>query len=38
MGEHKIELSDLNTATVDGKPVALSDKIFTPDADPKIFK
>jgi hypothetical protein len=38
MGEHKIELSDLTTATVDGKAVALSDKIFTPDADPKIFK
>lgn len=38
MGEHKIELSDLNTAVVDGKSVSLSDKIFTPDADPKIFK
>ncbi len=38
MGEHKIELSDLNTAVVDGKSVSLSDKVFTPEADPKIFK
>lgn len=38
MGEHKIELADTNTATVDGKAVPLSDKVVTNDGDTKLFK
>jgi len=38
MGEHKIELKDLNTVEVDGKSVALTDKVWKPEGDAQIFK
>jgi hypothetical protein len=38
MGEHKVELNDLASVSIDGKSVALSEKIITPEGDSKIFK
>jgi hypothetical protein len=38
MGEHKVEINDLSSVTLDGKVVALTDKIVTPEGDSKIFK
>jgi hypothetical protein len=38
MGEHKIELTDTNTAVLDGKSTPLSEKVVTNEGDTKIFK
>lgn len=38
MGEHTIELNDMDNVKIDGKAVALSDKVVTPEGDSKIFK
>ncbi|ODN03788.1 Vitellogenin-2 [Orchesella cincta] len=38
LGEHKVDINDLNTVTIDGKAIALSDKIINNEGDSKIFK
>jgi hypothetical protein len=38
MGEHKVELNDMNNVIIDGKSIPLSEKIVTPESDTKIFK
>jgi len=38
LGEHKIELDNLNKAKVDGKDVPLTDEFWTPDDEDKLFK
>jgi len=38
LGEHKIELDNLNKAKVDDKDVELNDEVWTPDDEDKLFK
>jgi len=38
LGEHKLEIEDLNTVTVDGKSQPASDTIYTDDDEEKLFK
>jgi hypothetical protein len=38
MGEHKIEFNDMSSVTLDGKTVALGDKVIFPEGDSKFFK
>jgi hypothetical protein len=37
-GEHKIDLTNMNTANVDGKDIPLSDSVYTDEDEEKLFK
>jgi hypothetical protein len=37
-GDHKIELNDVDTATVDGKAIPVTDSVYTDEDEEKLFK
>jgi len=38
LGDHKLEMEDINTVTVDGKPQPATDSIYVDDDEEKMFK